>query len=162
MRHVHLLPLLALLGATTLTGMPQPAAAQGAPHAWLFGAWTGGLFPPPTGITEKSCLGQPTMIFTRDVVLRATLTDTVFTQRVVETARSSAATGTTDFQFSPAQDQNAATSNGLLGLSAPKPAAGFGCEDDNVLHVLRATDNQISFPGCSAFPYPLVRCSPEK
>jgi hypothetical protein len=26
-----------------------PARAQGLPpHAWLFGAWTGGLFPPPS------------------------------------------------------------------------------------------------------------------
>src|SRR5690349_12161357 len=56
-------------------------------HAWLYGAWVGGLFPPPTGLSASSCLGQPVVIFTRDVVLRATLTDVTYIQRIVESAR---------------------------------------------------------------------------
>ncbi len=156
MRRFGMLPLLALLGAVPLAAPPPAAAQSTAPHGWLFGAWIGGLFPPPTGSTASSCLAQPTVIFTRDVVLRATLTETTYTQRVIETARTGS--GLTDFLFSPAVNQDAANSLGLLGLPAPKAAAGFGCEDDNTLHVARVNDNQISFPGCSAFPYPLVRC----
>ena len=129
--------------------------AQGqAPHAWLFGSWSGGLFPPPPGLSSSLvCLTQPVVIFTRDVVLRATLTDATYTQRVIATART--ANGTTDFQFAPPEGTTAA---GLLG-TAPPPPVGFGCADPNALHVVRMTENQISFPGCADFPYPLVRCA---
>ena len=66
-----------LLAATMLalggSGMAQPA---GPPHAWVFGSWTGGIFPP--GETEgPRCTGQPVVIFTRDVVLRASALDVV-------------------------------------------------------------------------------------
>ena len=98
-------------------------------------------------------LAQPVVIFTRDVVLRASLTDATYTQRVVETARTSP--GHTEFRLAPAPDNSA---GGLLDASAPKPAPGFGCESANVLHVQRQNDNQISFPGCADFPEPLVRC----
>jgi hypothetical protein len=60
----------------------SPARAQGtAPHAWLFGSWTGGLFPAPSGLTAELCLAQPVVIFTRDLVLRATLTDQTYPWR---------------------------------------------------------------------------------
>jgi len=36
---------------------------------------------------------------------------------------------------------------------------GFGCPSPDVLHVQRRGENEISFPGCNDFPYPLVRCS---
>ncbi len=126
------------------------------PHAWLFGSWTGGLFPAPSNISAQTCLGQPTVIFTRDAVLRASLTEVTYSQRVIETARTTA--GITDFRFSPAVDPLAATSNGLLGLDPPKEAAGFGCETSDVLHVQRRGDNEIAFPGCADFPNPLIRC----
>ena len=45
------------------------------PHAWLFGTWTGGIFPAPSGLSNQACLSQPVVIFTRDLVLRATLTE---------------------------------------------------------------------------------------
>src|SRR5580692_8708798 len=70
---------LALLA--TLPLLPATGHAQsGAPHSWLFGEWTGGLFPAPANLTAQACLGQPTVIFTRDVVIRGSLTEVNFTQ----------------------------------------------------------------------------------
>jgi hypothetical protein len=132
------------------------ALAQGAqpPHAWLFGTWSGGLFPVPSGITAEACLSQPVVIFTRDVVLRATLTDQLYTQRLISTARATAAGMELVFR---ASDTNA-LANGLFGVAAPPAAAGFGCASPDVLHVKRLSENEISFPGCADFPNPLVRC----
>jgi hypothetical protein len=145
-----------LLAVVALVPWGAAHAQSGAPHSWLFGAWVGGLFPVPPGLTAQACLGQPTVIFTRDVVLRAQLTDVTFAQRVIVTARTVASH--TDFAFTPAVDALAATSNGLLGLEAPKAAAGFGCESEDVLHVQRSSETEITFPGCREFPNPLVRC----
>jgi hypothetical protein len=94
------------------------------------------------------------VIFTRDVVLRATLTDQLYTQRLISTAR---ATGSgAEFVFR-ASDANA-LSNGLYGVASPPAAIGFGCESPDTLHVKRLSDSEISFPGCADFPNPLVRC----
>ena len=149
---------LLLLLPLALASMPcAPAQSQsGPPHAWLFGAWSGGLFPASSTPSAQACLGQPTVIFTRDVVLRATLTDVTYVQRVIVTARATA--GETDIVFTPAVDALAANSSGLLGLAQPKAAAGFGCESADVLHVKRISDTEVQFPGCSEFPNPLVRC----
>jgi hypothetical protein len=144
------------LALLALPGAAMAPARGGPPHAWLFGTWTGGLFPVTGPLTAEACLAQPTVIFTRDVVLRAMLTDVTFAQRVVATARTNP--GVTDFLFAPGVDPAAATSSGLLGLEAPKAAQGFGCESPDVLHVLRRTDNEITFPGCGDFPNPLIRC----
>lgn len=155
-RPVHTATLLAALLLAAAPAAPRTAAAQGAqpPHAWLFGSWTGGIFPVPGSVRPQACFSQPTVIFTRDLVMRATITSQLFTQRVVETAR---ATGTgTEFRF--VGTAPAAGSNSLLGLSAPQPQPGFGCESADVLHVVRHGDNEIMFPGCRDFPYPLVRC----
>jgi hypothetical protein len=143
----------AALSATLLTA-PSAPRAQGAgqpPHAWLFGTWTGGLFPAPSNLSAASCMGEPVVIFTRDIVLRATLTDISYTQRVIATARTNP--GVTDFQFAP----SAAPQSGLFG-AAPPAQIGFGCESPDVLHVQRRGENEISFPGCADFPNPLVRC----
>lgn len=143
-----------LLGAMVPgVGHAQPA---GPPHAWLFGAWTGGLFPVSRQVSAQQCLAQPTVIFTRDVVLRASLTEVTYSERVVLTARSNA--GGTDFVFTPGVDPAAALGSGLMGMEPPKPAAGFGCESTDTLHVRRLGDNEIEFPGCADFPNPLVRC----
>ncbi len=143
--------ILALLGSNL-----PPSFAQGAsqaPHAWLFGTWTGGLFPPASGVNAQTCLGAPVVIFTRDVVLRATLTDLTFSQRDIETVRGEA--GQMDIRFTT----NASPApGGLLGLTAPPAPLGFGCESPDVLHVQRKGENEISFPGCADFPYPLLRC----
>lgn len=149
MRRLACLPALALALAL---GASANAAAP--PHAWLFGVWTGGLFPALPGLSAEACLAQPTVIFTRDVVLRASLTDVTFSQRVIATARTTG--GRTDFSFAPAAP--APAGNNLLGLQAPKPPAGFGCESPDVLHVQRRTENEITFPGCADFPNPLIRC----
>ena len=144
---------LPVLVAPLLAAPASPVRAQGEPpHAWLFGSWTGGLFPVPSNITAAACLAQPVVVFTRDVVLRASLTDVTYTQRVVATARSNP--GYTEFQFAPAE----APTTGLFGNPAPAVNAGFGCATPDVLMVQRRTDNEISFPGCADFPNPLVRC----
>ncbi len=145
---------LAPIGAPVLIG-PAVAAAQGTPpHAWLFGSWTGGLFPAPANLPASACLQQPVVVFTREIVLRASITDQFYSQRLIETARTSA--GATEFRFAPVA---AASSNsGLLGLAGPQATVGFGCDDPNVLHVQRKSDNEITFPGCADFPNPLVRC----
>ena len=154
MRRTLLLVTACLLGAAALAAPVSPARAQTAPpHAWLFGTWTGGLFPAPENLPSRACLGQPVVIFTRDVVLRATLTDVIYVQRVIETARTNP--NSTEFRFTPAQGGGG---SGLLGMNAAPLATGFGCSDPNALHVQRKTDNEISFPGCLDFPYPLVRC----
>src|ERR1700728_4602574 len=88
-----LLTLMACAGA-----LPTRAQAPAMPpHAWLFGAWIGGLYPPPVTLGAEECLAQPVVIFTRDVVMRATMTDVTFTQRPIETARATA-TGA-EFRF---------------------------------------------------------------
>ncbi len=134
---------------------PPSAPAQpgsGTPHAFLFGAWTGGLFPPPSSLTAQECLAQPTVIFTRDVVMHATLTDVQYVQRAIETARG---TGNgIDFRFAPV----AAPQPSPAGLGTLAPGQGFGCEGADDLHVTRISPNQIRFPGCRDFPFPLVRC----
>jgi hypothetical protein len=130
--------------------LPRPAAAQQAPHAWLFGEWTGGLFPVPSAVSAQACIAQPTVIFTRDVVMRAVLTDPQFVQRVIETALTE--NGATTFRFAPA----ALAANPLLGTDTQ--AQGFGCPNPNGLRVIRRTENEIAFPDCADFPYPLVRC----
>ncbi len=133
----------------------SPAGAQTAtaPHVWLFGAWTGGLFPPPSALSAHECLAQPVVIFTRDIVMRATLTDQLYTQRLVETARS---TGSgVEFRFARSLPIAASSP---FGQQQNQAETGFGCENPDVLHVQRRGENEISFPGCPEFPYPLVRC----
>ncbi len=142
---------LALAGLHT-----APARAQGnlPPHSWLFGAWTGGLFPPPSTLSAQECLAMPVVIFTRDLVMRAVITDQFYIQRLVETAR---ATGEgVEFRFASATPNG---TPGPFGLSSGNTGTdGFGCASPDILRVQRRSDNEISFPGCSDFPYPLVRC----
>ncbi len=131
----------------------EPAAPAQPPHAWLFGTWTGGIFPTPSGVTAQACLSQPVVIFTRDIVLRATLTSDLYTQRVIESARTSP--NGAEFRFTEALPAAA----GPLGLSDQAADTGFGCADGpDVLHIERKTENEITFPRCADFPYPLIRC----
>ena len=147
--------LLVTLAALAMHAAPVRAQNNLPPHAWLFGAWTGGLFPPPSTVSAQECLAMPVVIFTRDIVLRATLTDTAYDQRLVAFAR---ATGDgVEFSFAPAAQTAAAGPFGLSAGANPS-AAGFGCISPDVLRVQRRTENEITFPGCTDFPYPLVRC----
>lgn len=131
---------------------PPPSASgpQGPPHEWVFGAWTGGQFPPGDGDTP-ACFGSPTVIFTRDVVLRSTALDTVYRQRTIETV--SRQPDTLEFRFSPMLPMP-----GPFGGRAPLDA-GFGCGGNpDALRVERRSLNEIVFPNCSEFPSPLRRC----
>ena len=141
---------LALAAAPGVT----PVMAQGnalPPHAWLFGTWTGGIFPVPNGLSNQACLSQPVVIFTRDLVLRATLTEQMLTQREIETARNSSQGAEFRFAAAPGGGSN------LLGNGTGR-AVGFGCSSPDELHVQRRGENEISFPGCADFPNPLIRC----
>jgi len=142
--------LVLLLGASAAPAAAQQAAAGGPPHDWLLGSWTGGLFPP--GDPEAvSCLRAPTVIFTADVVLRASSLDVAYRQRTVETV--GATPNGVEFRFTP---PIAVVSP--LGARVP-PDSGFGCPGGvNVLRVERRGPNEIAFPGCDEFPGPLKRC----
>lgn len=140
---------LCLLMLSFVVPTPPVRAQALPPHAWLFGTWTGGMFPAPSGMSPQQCLSQPVVIFTRDLVMRATLTEQTLTQREIETVR--AVPGGAEFRFAAGRGPG-----GLLGGIGP--AIGFACENPDVLHVQRRSENEISFPGCAEFPNPLVRC----
>jgi hypothetical protein len=146
-----------LIATLTVMGLqPAPSRAQAnlPPHSWLFGAWTGGLFPPPSTLGAQECLAMPVVIFTRDIVMRAVITDQLYAQRLVETARITAEG--VEFRF--AQSPAAMTGPFSLSSGAASDDIGFGCASPDILRVQRHTENEIGFPGCNDFPYPLVRC----
>lgn len=147
---------IACLIAAFVLAAPLPLRAQNnlPPHAWLFGTWIGGLYPPPSSVSAQECLAQPVVIFTKDLVMRAVITDTLYTQRLVETARADAQG--VEFRFARSVPESAPGPFGLA--SGASTDVGFGCAGPDVLRVQRISDNQITFPGCADFPYPLVRC----
>ena len=126
---------------------PAPAPARGpVPHEWLFGSWTGGIYPP--GDTEGSrCLAQPTVIFTREVVMRTGILDPAYRQRFIETVATRP--GATTFRFIPAAP---------AGSRLP-PEVGFGCPDGpDALEVEQIGPDEIAFPNCREMPSRLRRC----
>lgn len=131
-------------------GAQQGGGAGEPPHAWIFGSWTGGMF--PAADTEgPRCFGQPTLIFTRDVVMRSSLVDVPYRQRLIETV--AATPNGLEFRFVGAPPQM-----GPLGPRTP-PDIGFGCSDNpNLLRVERRGEHEIVFPDCADFPSPLRRC----
>lgn len=133
---------------------PMDAGAQqrqGPPHEWTFGAWTGGLFP-ALDADGPSCFGSPTVIFTRDIVMRVSVLDTAYRQRTIETVALQP--DGLEFRFTPL-----APAGGPLGNRLP-PDVGFGCGGNpNVLKVERKGPDEIAFPGCSEFPSTLKRCT---
>jgi hypothetical protein len=143
-----------LVALACLVGL-GPAFGQSAPpHAWLFGSWSGGLFPVTSAMSAEACLSQPVVVFTRDVVLRASLVDQLYSQRLIATAR--ATSSGFELSFAPSEVPSAASTS--LGLGGAAMETGFGCESADVLHVVRRGENEIVFPGCRDFPNPLVRC----
>jgi hypothetical protein len=150
---VSLIAVFCLLGGPLQAGAQPQTGTALPPHAWLFGSWTGGIFPPPSSLPGPLCLSNPTFIVTRDVVLRAVVTDLTYAQREIETVRA----GPTGAEFKFVAGPSAAPSP--LGLAAPSGEVGFGCENADVLHVVKRGENEIMFPGCADFPYPLIRCS---
>ncbi len=143
------LALAAASGDTSAAAQAQDRSLP--PHAWLFGTWTGGIFPVPNGLSNQACLSQPVVIFTRDLVLRATLTEQMLTQREIETARNSSQGA--EFRFAAAPGGGSSLLDSGMGR-----AVGFGCNSPDELHVQRRGENEIIFPGCADFPNPLVRC----
>ena len=123
---------------STAQGFSAPPS--GPPHAWLFGTWTGGLFPVLDGMAAQDCRTQPTVAFAQDIVGHASLLTSGISRRVIETVRTSP--NGAEFRFAP----------------EPADAGAFGCDDANTLHVVRASNDRITFPNCAAFPYPLQRC----
>ena len=137
-----------LIAVAALLSSAGCASAQALPHSWLFGTWTGGLFPVTPDALAEACR-TPTVVFSKDSVARASLIDPAFAPRAIETVRANPKGA--EFRFTAAPP--AAT-----GISAEHLDAGFGCENPDVLHVTREGENEISFPGCADFPNPLARC----
>lgn len=141
-----------LVAAMGLALCGTGSAQQGGqpPHAWVFGSWVGGIFP-PNETAVRRCLAQPTVIFARDVVLRASALDVAYRQRLVETV--TAEPNALEFRFVQAQAQSTP-----FGARLP-PDIGFGCPGGpNALRVERRGPNEIVFPNCAEFPSPLQRC----
>jgi hypothetical protein len=140
-----------LAGALFLAmALPLPAMAQGAPpHAWLFGAWAGGILPAPPGMSAQECEANATFVVTRDAVIHSTLTHPTAIENLIASVR-----GTPDgtiFALAP----TATKPETLAGIADD---LGFGCPQPDVLRVVRVGPNSIRFPGCTGFPSPLVRC----
>ena len=133
------LPLLGLglLATPALAQRPLP------PHGFLFGSWTGGLFP-ATDTEGPACFGTVTLIVAPDLVMRASSLDVAFRQRLIESV--------------------ALTPDGveirLLPVPGrPPPEAGFGCGGNpDLLRVARRGNDEITLAGCTDFPFPLRRC----
>ena len=89
--------------AAPLAGAADDAGAQAnrpsPPHEWVFGAWTGGIFPIGE-VDPAACFGSPTVIFTRDVVMRVAVLDAAYHQRAIETA-ATLPDGGLEFRFLP-------------------------------------------------------------
>jgi hypothetical protein len=146
-RFLAALALLAGLAGTVLS--PASAlAADAPPHAWLYGSWAGGLYPAPSDMTAAECNAHPTFIVTQDAVLHATLAQPGFVQNLIASVRGTPQ-GTV-FTLAPSGAE--APPGSLPGI------ADFGCADSTTLRVVKSGANQIAFPGCTAFPSPLVRC----
>ncbi|MGG5807939.1 hypothetical protein [Falsiroseomonas sp. CW058] len=142
-----------MLVAATALALGGSAGAQPGgepPHAWVFGSWTGGMYP-PTDTSGPRCTGQPTVIFTRDVVLRAPTLDVAYRQRLIETVAASG--DSLEFRLLPVPPQNTPLGPRIA------PDAAFGCPGGpNTLRVERRGPNEIVFPDCADFPSPLQRC----
>ena len=103
-------------------------------------------------VDPATCLAAPTVIFTRDLVLRVAAFDIAYHQRAIETA-ATLPDGGLEFRFVPA-----APAARALGGRLP-PDIGFGCGGSpDLLRVQRRGPDEIAFPDCTDFPSPLKRC----
>lgn len=141
-----------LLAGAVLAGLsPQPDlhAASLPPHAWLFGAWAGGIFPAPDQMSPAECQARATFLVTQDVVIHSTLTHPNAIQNMIVSVRGTP--GGTIFMLAPSDEKPEQIGGVPVDL-------GFGCPTDNVLRVVRVGPNEIRFPDCKGFPSTLVRC----
>ena len=140
----------------TMATLASPAVLraqnrQGPPHEWIFGVWTGGIFP-PNDADSPACFGSPTVVFTKDIVMRASLLDTPYRQRVIETVALQP--NGLEFRFLPAAPTGSAFAGRL------PPDIGFGCGGNpDVLRIERRGPDEIVFTDCSDFPATLRRCT---
>ena len=153
MRRWALLLALAAPLAGASDGAEAQATPPGPPHEWVFGAWTGGIFP-VGDVDASACFGSPTVIFTRDVVMRVAVLDTAYHQRTIETA-ATLPDGGLEFRFVPVAPATRALAGRL------PPDIGFGCGGSpDLLRVQRRGPDEIAFPDCGDFPSSLKRCAP--
>ncbi|WP_376090449.1 hypothetical protein ACE7GA_19860 [Roseomonas sp. CCTCC AB2023176] len=140
------------LAALALIAPIASADAQqgGPPHAFLFGVWTGGIFP-ATDTEGPACFGRATVIFTPDVIMRVSLLDVAYRQRLIETVAGTESG--VEFRLAPP-----AAAITPIGGQLP-PDSAFGCANPNNLRVERRGPNEIVFPNCNDFPSPLRRCT---
>jgi hypothetical protein len=157
MRHTVIRLVTLAIGMVALSFPGVAQSQKELPHAWLFGAWIGGLYPPPVTLSTQECLAEPVVIFTRDLVLRSTITSETYVQRRIDTALATA-NGTEIHLIHPLGATPAGAA--VFGDQGDPAPIGFGCETQDVLHVQRVGTNEISFPHCTEFPYPLIRCVP--
>ena len=102
--------------------------------------------------TRPPASPRPTVIFTRDLVMRVAAFDVAYHQRAIETA-AALPDGGLEFRFVPAAPVARA-----LGGRLP-PDIGFGCGGSpDLLRVQRRGPDEIAFPDCTDFPSPLKRC----
>ncbi len=144
----------ALLAGLLLGVMAAPASTPARsqalpPHAWLFGAWAGGILPAPPGMSAAECDASATFIVTKDAVIHSTLTHPAAIENLIASVRGTPQG--TIFVLAPS-DTKPETVAGITD------DLGFGCPEPEVLRVVRAGPNEIRFPDCADFPSPLVRC----
>ena len=117
--------------AMPLAGAVDEAGAQanrpgGPPHEWVFGSWTGGIFPIGE-VDPAGCFAAPVVIFTRDLVMRVAAFDVAYHQRAIETA-AALPDGALEFRFVPAAPvAGAPSAAGCRPISASAAAARQTC-----------------------------------
>jgi hypothetical protein len=134
--------------AAPALALPAAARAQGAspPHAWLFGSWTGGIFP-AVDTEGPGCFGNAVVIFTRDVIMRMANLDVAYRQRLIETVAPTP--DGLEIRLLPAGGPG----------GRPLPESGFGCDGNpDLLRITRRGDDEIAFTNCIEFPSVLRRC----
>ena len=130
--------------------MGQPGQESGLPpHAWLFGAWAGGILPAPSDMSGQECDARATFVVTKDVVIHSTLTHPQAIENLIASVRGTPAG--TIFVLAPTETKPET----VAGITDD---LGFGCPQPGVLRVVKVGPNEIRFPDCAGFPSPLVRC----
>lgn len=144
LRRRSFLPALSGLLATPAIVSPTLAQPrQGPPHEWMFGSWTGGIFP-AVDTEGPGCFGNVALIVMRDLIMRVSSLDYAYRQRAIESV--AVTPDGLEFRLIPVQGR-------------PMPEIGFGCDGNpNLLRVSRRGPDEVLLPGCVEFPGALRRC----
>ena len=131
----------ALSGLLAAPALAQPRQAP--PHEWMFGSWTGGIFP-AVDTQGPGCFGNVSLIVMRDLIMRVSSLDFAYRQRAIETVAMTP--DGLEFRLVPVQGR-------------PSLEMGFGCDGNpDVLRVQRRGPDEVMLPGCAEFPSALRRC----